>query len=193
ATAASHHWKRAQAASSGTGSTGAATASSTPRSTGSRSRRPAITPPPAPTSNANEPKARAGERRSAASNASSSASSSPGGNGWRPLTPTVVGGTLAGMAGLPSGTVTLLFSDIEGSTGLLRRLGPAYEALLTEHRGLLRVAFAEAGGEEVETRGDSFLVAFGSARAAVEGAVAGQRALAAHTWPDGVQPRARMG
>jgi class 3 adenylate cyclase len=97
------------------------------------------------------------------------------------------------MAGLPSGTVTLLFSDIEGSTGLLRRLGPAYEALLTEHRGLLRVAFAEAGGEEVETRGDSFLVVFGSARAAVEGAVAAQRALAAHAWPDGVQPRVRIG
>ena len=97
------------------------------------------------------------------------------------------------MAGLPSGTVTLLFSDIEGSTGLLRRLGPAYEALLTEHRRLLRVAFAGAGGEEVETRGDSFLVVFGSARAAVEGAVAAQRALAAHTWLDGVEPRVRMG
>jgi class 3 adenylate cyclase len=87
------------------------------------------------------------------------------------------------MAGLPSGTITLLFSDIEGSTALLRRLGPAYEALLAEHRRLLRVAFAEAGGEEVETRGDSFLVAFSSARAAVEGAVAAQRTLAAHTWP----------
>ena len=97
------------------------------------------------------------------------------------------------MAGLPSGTVTLLFSDIEGSTGLLRRLGPAYEALLTEHRRVLRVAFAGAGGEEVETRGDSFLIAFGSARAAVEGAVAAQRALSAHTWPDGVEPRVRMG
>ena len=67
-----------------------------------------------------------------------------------------------------AGTVTLLFSDIEGSTGLLRRLGPGYEALLTEHRSLLRIAFAGAGGEEVETRGDSFLVAFGSARAAVD-------------------------
>src|SRR4051812_10149618 len=97
------------------------------------------------------------------------------------------------MEGLPSGTVRLLFWDIEGSTGLLRRLGPAYEALLTEHRRLLRDAFAQSGGKEVETRGDSFLVAFGSARAAVEGSVAAQRALAAHSWPDGVQPRVRMG
>lgn len=97
------------------------------------------------------------------------------------------------MAPLPSGTVTLLFSDIEGSTRLLRLLGPAYETLLTEHRRLLRAAFAAAGGEEVESRGDSFLAAFGSAHAAVEGAVATQRALAAHTWPDGVEARVRIG
>ena len=97
------------------------------------------------------------------------------------------------MPRLPSGTVSLLFSDIEGSTGLLRRLGPAYEALLGEHRRLLRLAFTGAGGEEVETRGDSFLVAFASAHAAVQGAVAAQRALAAHTWPGGVAPRVRMG
>ena len=54
------------------------------------------------------------------------------------------------VARLPSGTITLLFSDIEGSTRLLRRLGPAYEALLTEHRSLLRAAFTAAGGEEGE-------------------------------------------
>jgi class 3 adenylate cyclase len=97
------------------------------------------------------------------------------------------------MAPLPPGTVTLLFSDIEGSTRLLRRLGPAYEALLLEHRRLLRAAFAGAGGEEIETRGDSFMVAFHSAHAAVEGAVAAQRALAAHSWPDGVEARVRIG
>jgi class 3 adenylate cyclase len=97
------------------------------------------------------------------------------------------------VARLPSGTITLLFSDIEGSTRLLRRLGPAYEALLTEHRSLLRAAFTEAGGEEVETRGDSFLVAFQSAHEAVKGAVAAQRSLAAHPWPDGAEARVRMG
>jgi class 3 adenylate cyclase len=98
-----------------------------------------------------------------------------------------------GVAGLPSGTITLLFSDIEGSTRLLRRLGPAYEALLGEHRSLLRGAFTEAGGAEVETRGDSFLVAFQSAHEAVKGAVAAQRALAAQTWPANVEVRVRMG
>jgi class 3 adenylate cyclase len=97
------------------------------------------------------------------------------------------------VARLPSGTITLLFSDIEGSTRLLRRLGPAYEALLTEHRSLLRAAFTAAGGEEVETRGDSFLVAFQSAHEAVKGAVAAQRSLAAHPWPDGAEVRVRMG
>jgi Adenylate and Guanylate cyclase catalytic domain len=70
---------------------------------------------------------------------------------------------------------------------------PAYEALLTEHRRLLRAAFAQAGGAEVETRGDSFLVAFRLPHEAVEGAVEAQRALAAHTWPDRVEVRVRMG
>ena len=76
ATAASHRWKRAQAGSNATDSTAAATANSTPPSTGSRSPRPATTPPHAPTSNANEPKAKAAAKPSAASNDSSSASSS---------------------------------------------------------------------------------------------------------------------
>jgi transposase len=76
ATAASHHWKPAQAACAATASTAAATASSTARYTGSRSRRHASTRPPAPTSNANRPKARAAAKRSAASNANSPASSS---------------------------------------------------------------------------------------------------------------------
>jgi class 3 adenylate cyclase len=97
------------------------------------------------------------------------------------------------MARLPTGTVTLLFSDIEGSTRLLRRLGTAYERVLVEHREVLRAAFAQAGGEEVETRGDSFLVAFPTALAAVQGAVSAQRGLAAHAWEDGVVVRVRMG
>jgi class 3 adenylate cyclase len=97
------------------------------------------------------------------------------------------------MARLPSGTVTLFFSDIEGSTRLLRRLGPAYETALTDHRRLLRAAFASRHGSVVETRGDSFLVAFRSATEAVEAAVAAQRALAAHRWPEGTSLRVRMG
>ena len=97
------------------------------------------------------------------------------------------------MTRLPSGTVTLVFSDIEGSTRLLRQLGSAYASVLEEHRSLIRGAFTAAGGEEVETRGDSFLFAFASARRAVDGAVAAQRALASHAWPKGAAVRVRMG
>jgi class 3 adenylate cyclase len=97
------------------------------------------------------------------------------------------------MARLPSGTVTLVFSDIEGSTKLLRRLGPAYAPALDEHRMLVRTAFAASGGVEVETRGDSFLFAFGSAHAAVRAAVDAHRALATHTWPEGGVVRVRIG
>src|SRR5918997_3488417 len=97
------------------------------------------------------------------------------------------------MPALPSGTVTLLFTDIEGSTQLLRRLGDAYAGVLAEHQRLLREAFAAHGGREVDTQGDAFFVAFPSARAAVEAAVAAQRALAAHPWPDGATVRVRMG
>jgi class 3 adenylate cyclase len=97
------------------------------------------------------------------------------------------------MARLPSGTVTLLFSDIEGSTRLLGRLGALYEGVLAEHRQLLRTAFAGSGGVEVETRGDSFLIAFRSALEAVQGAIAAQRALAVYAWPEGVVVRVRMG
>src|SRR4051794_35814201 len=97
------------------------------------------------------------------------------------------------MARLPSGTVTLVFSDIEGSTRLLRRLGDAYEAALEEHRSLMRAAMTGAGGVEVETRGDSFLFAFESARAALGAAVDAQHALAEHAWPERAAFRVRMG
>ena len=77
---------------------------------------------------------------------------------------------------LPSGTVTLLFTDIEGSTRLLQELGrEAYVAALTTHRRLLREAFTGLGGVEVEMQGDSFHFAFPFARDAVAAAVAGQR------------------
>src|SRR6266545_3392011 len=81
---------------------------------------------------------------------------------------------------LPSGTVTFLFTDIEGSTRLLHELGAdAYGAALAEHRRLLREAFARHGGVEVDTQGDAFFVAFRSARDAIAAAQAGQEALAA--------------
>ncbi|TMM23247.1 MAG: adenylate/guanylate cyclase domain-containing protein [Actinobacteria bacterium] len=89
------------------------------------------------------------------------------------------------MRELPIGIVTLLFTDIEGSTRLLQQLGrERYVSALSVHRRLLREAFARHGGVEVDTQGDSFLFAFGSARASVAAAVEGQRALALYRWPD---------
>jgi predicted ATPase/class 3 adenylate cyclase len=86
-------------------------------------------------------------------------------------------------ADLPTGTVTLLFTDIEGSTRMLQELGrEAYVRALTEHRRLLREAFTAHGGVEVEMQGDSFHFAFPYARDAVAAAAAGQRALAEHPW-----------
>ena len=97
------------------------------------------------------------------------------------------------VAELPTGTVTLLFSDIEESTALLRRLGERYGQALSAQRALLRTAFAAFGGRELGTEGDSFFVVFASASDAVGCCVAGQRALAAHDWPGGVPVRVRMG
>ena len=96
------------------------------------------------------------------------------------------------MAELPSGTVTLLFTDIEGSTRLLEQLGAGYLEVLGEHRRLLRAAFAQFDGREVGIEGDSFFVAFARASDAVAAAQA-QRVLAAHRWPFGVVLRVRMG
>ena len=82
-------------------------------------------------------------------------------------------------SGLPSGTVTFLFSDIEGSTDLSRRHGAAYGDLRAEHRRLLRESFGAHGGHEVDAEGDAFFVVFERAIDAVAAAVAAQRALAA--------------
>jgi len=82
------------------------------------------------------------------------------------------------MVELPTGTVTFLFTDIEGSTRLLEQLGDSYAEALSRHRQVLREAFAEHGGAEVDTQGDAFFVAFARARDAVDAAAAGQRALA---------------
>jgi predicted ATPase/class 3 adenylate cyclase len=97
------------------------------------------------------------------------------------------------VAELPTGTLTMLFSDIEGSTVLVRRLGERYGEALSAQRTLLRAAFRSFGGRELSTEGDSFFVVFESASAAVSCCVAGQRALAGHDWPDGAAVRVRMG
>ena len=95
---------------------------------------------------------------------------------------------------MPVGTVTFLFTDIEGSTALLKRLGAQrYCHVLSDHQRLLREAFAEYGGHEIDTQGDSFFVAFRRAKDAVAGAIASQRLLAEHAWPDGIELRVRMG
>ncbi|MGH3104199.1 MAG: ATP-binding protein [Gaiellaceae bacterium] len=97
------------------------------------------------------------------------------------------------MAELPTGTVTFLFSDIEGSTRLLHELGDRYAGALEQHRRLLRAAFGRHGGVEVGTEGDSFFVAFARARDGLAAAAEGQRALASHRWPDDLPFRVRMG
>jgi YVTN family beta-propeller protein len=97
------------------------------------------------------------------------------------------------MADLPSGAVTFLFTDIEGSTRLVKSLRDGYGDVLREHQRLLREVFAAHGGHEVDTQGDSFFVAFARARDGLLAAVEGQRALLAHSWPDGVQIKVRMG
>ncbi|MHB8469067.1 MAG: adenylate/guanylate cyclase domain-containing protein [Gaiellaceae bacterium] len=95
---------------------------------------------------------------------------------------------------LPHGTVTFLFTDIEGSTALLKSLGgERYHDVLLEHQRLLRASVESAGGREIDTQGDSFFFAFQKAQDAVAAALAGQRALAAHPWPDNLQLRVRMG
>jgi class 3 adenylate cyclase len=94
---------------------------------------------------------------------------------------------------LPGGTVTFLFSDIEGSTRLLEQLGDRYQDVHRDHRRILREQLSEAGGREIDTQGDAFFFSFTRARDAVTGAVAGQRALAEHEWPDGAEVKVRMG
>jgi class 3 adenylate cyclase len=97
------------------------------------------------------------------------------------------------MAALPGGTVTFLFTDIEGSTRLLQQLGDQYGDVVRDHRQLLREHLGAKGGTEVDTQGDAFFYSFPRARDAVAGAVAAQRSLSAHDWPDGAEVRVRMG
>jgi YVTN family beta-propeller protein len=97
------------------------------------------------------------------------------------------------VSGLPGGAVTFLFTDIEGSTRLVKALRDRYAQVLADHQRLIRAAIAEHDGHEVDTQGDAFFVAFASAKQAVLCALAIQRALAGHPWPDDGQVRVRIG
>jgi len=97
------------------------------------------------------------------------------------------------MDDLPRGAVTFLFTDIEGSTRLVKQLRGDYGEVLAAHQRLLREAFAQHGGHEIDTQGDAFFVAFSSAREAVLAAVEGQRALTGYPWPNGAAVKVRMG
>jgi predicted ATPase/class 3 adenylate cyclase len=97
------------------------------------------------------------------------------------------------MKKLPIGTVTFLFTDIEGSTRLLQRLGDRYQEVVDGHGGILREAIASGGGTEVQTEGDSFFAVFPTPVGALAAAVQAQQALASHGWPEAHSVRVRMG
>ena len=93
---------------------------------------------------------------------------------------------------LPTGTITLLFTDMEGSTRLLQQLGDRYPSVLADFRQLLRAAFVQSHGYEIDTQGDAFFVAFARATDAATAAVAIQRALATYPWPHDVTVKVRI-
>ncbi len=98
------------------------------------------------------------------------------------------------MADRPSGTVTFLFSDVEGSTRLLQTLGSErYQAALDDHRGIIRGAIAARDGAAVDSQGDAFFVAFRRAQDAVAAAIAIQQELGAHPWLGELPLRVRIG
>jgi class 3 adenylate cyclase/streptogramin lyase len=97
------------------------------------------------------------------------------------------------MAELPSGTVTFLFTDIEGSTRMLHELRDRYGDVLETHARLMRAAFEEHNGNEIDTQGDSFFAAFRTAKDALAAAVSAQKRLAAEPWANGKRPAVRMG
>jgi class 3 adenylate cyclase len=96
-------------------------------------------------------------------------------------------------ATLPTGFVTFLLTDIEGSTALLRQLGDRYANLLLDVRGVVRQAVVDAAGREVDARADEFFAVFAGPAEAIEAAVSIQRTLGGRTWPDDVQCRVRIG
>ncbi|HEX9234980.1 MAG TPA: adenylate/guanylate cyclase domain-containing protein, partial [Actinomycetota bacterium] len=97
------------------------------------------------------------------------------------------------MTGLPTGTVTFLFTDIEGSTNLARTLGERWPEVLEQHHDILRKAIRDHGGVDVRTEGDAFFAVFVSAADAVAAAAAAQRELSEHPWPGDGPVRVRMG
>jgi class 3 adenylate cyclase len=98
------------------------------------------------------------------------------------------------MSQLPGGTVTFVFTDIEGSTRLLQELGDeGYGQVSADHRRLVRETFGTHGGTEIDTQGDAFFFSFPRARDAVAAAVDAQRALHEHEWPGGQEVLVRMG
>src|SRR5947199_421007 len=97
------------------------------------------------------------------------------------------------MPDLPDGTVTLVFTDVEGSTQLVRQLGDAFAQLLGDHRRLLREAVEQAQGHVVDHRGDEFFMVFDDPCRAAEAITAAQQAFATHSWPEGVELRVRVG
>jgi predicted ATPase/class 3 adenylate cyclase len=99
----------------------------------------------------------------------------------------------SGRRRMPSGVITLLFSDIEGSTSLLYELGDLFSAMISRHHELLRSIFARHDGVEVSNAGDGFFFVFALASQAVAAAVEAQRALHSEPWPKGIQLRVRMG
>ena len=93
---------------------------------------------------------------------------------------------------LPDGRVALLFTDVQGSTALLHRLGTAYGDVLDEHDRILRGVWEEFDGVEVDNEGDAFFVAFADHARAIEAVAAAQQRLTAGAWPDGVQVKVWM-
>ena len=94
---------------------------------------------------------------------------------------------------LPSGFVTMLMTDIEGSTALVQHLGERYRQLIDEVWAILRRSVTDAGGHEVEARADEFFAVFEAPRSAVDAAITVQRALIGHSWTDDVDVRVRIG
>jgi class 3 adenylate cyclase len=94
---------------------------------------------------------------------------------------------------LPAGQVTFLLTDIEGSTDLLQRLGERYAALLADVRAIIRGSVHHAGGREVDARADEFFAVFERAPAALDTALAIERAVRGRTWPESLKVRLRMG
>ena len=91
-------------------------------------------------------------------------------------------------------TLTFLFTDMEGSTALLRRLGEdVYAQVLADHHSLIRSGLAAHGGEEVDTQGDAFFAVFASPKSCVAAGTEMQQVIEAHAWPAGEHVRVRMG